>query len=169
MQPQRHWGPGNAPLDQPGFSPLPVFSLKPLVPSDTSHGQGPAPNPSMVAGGPKQRGETALSAFLCGCRRGFSSRRDGGQLGTFSLEQNKEGELRFGGKIKCDGKAAHTPSAPTGQLEENLYKLMNTKATDGVGTSPPPPSHPAVLEQSSSSAQDAGHWQGTGWTGEQHI
>lgn len=48
--------------------------------------------------------------------------------------KEKEGERTFGGKMNCDGQAAPTPSAPTGQLEENLYVLTNMKATDGAET-----------------------------------
>jgi len=39
--------------------------------------------------------------------------------------EKKEGQSTFGGKINCDGQTAQTPSAPTGQLQENLYVLTS--------------------------------------------
>lgn len=44
-------------------------------------------------------------------------------------KEKKEGERAH---LVCDGQTAYTPSAPTGQLEENIYILTNTNATDGV-------------------------------------
>lgn len=53
-----------------------------------------------------------------------------------NIKENREEERTFGGKINCDGQAAHTPSAPTGQLEENLYTLTNTEGRDGIADTP---------------------------------
>lgn len=56
-------------------------------------------------------------------------------------------------KINCDCQAAHTPSAPTGQLEENLYVLTNLKVTDGAESLFPRLSRLAVPEQNSKSSR----------------
>lgn len=126
-------------------------------PRDTSL----SPNPNMGGFPQEKGGQTALSVFPFGCRKGFfSACRDHGQLEMLSLKKNikekKEGESTFGGKINCDGQTAHTPSAPTGQLEENLYVLTNTRTTDGAESLSPRPSRLAGLEQSGDSTWDTG-------------
>lgn len=133
---QGSWRCCPAPLDQPSFSPPPNFFFKArCVPSSTSWGHSPVPNPTIGAVPKERGGQTALSPFLFGCRRVFSTRRDHGLLKMLSLKRKKKKKEKKEGErahLVCDGQTAYTPSAPTGQLEENIYILTNTNATDGV-------------------------------------